>query len=249
MLGTLDLEVAAEPLYTLVTVTGGLHLGSYRRLRDGLLEIAADEPEAVIAGVDGLDLDAVAPVGVFGLVARRLGTWPGIPFALAGAASRTGALREHGIHRQVAIGEDVGSAERALCKPSRQRTELVLPRGLEASAVARAAVREACARWEVPQFVYDGILVAGELATNAVQHTTSTATLRLDLRRGRLTIAVLDDDPRPAVLLPRPWPGAAGLGLHIVARSAEAWGCSPRWSGGKVVWALLTSERHTGEPD
>ncbi|WP_284741516.1 hypothetical protein [Amycolatopsis sp. RTGN1] len=127
MLGTLDLEVVSQPLYTLVTVTGGLHLGSYRRLRDGLLEVAADEPEAVIAGIDGLDLDAVAPVGVFGLVARRLGTWPGIPFALAGTASRTRALREQGIHRQVAIGEDVGSAERALCKPSRQQTELVLP--------------------------------------------------------------------------------------------------------------------------
>ena len=249
MLGTLDLEVVSQPLYTLVTVTGGLHLGSYRRLRDGLLEVAADEPEAVIAGIDGLDLDAVAPVGVFGLVARRLGTWPGIPFALAGTASRTRALREQGIHRQVAIGEDVGSAERALCKPSRQQTELILPRGLEASAMARAAVREACARWEVPQFVYDGILVAGELAANAAQHTTSAATLRLDLRRGRLTIAVLDDDPHPAVLHPRPRPGAAGLGMHIVARSADAWGCSSRWSGGKVVWAVLTSERHAREPD
>jgi len=63
MPGTLDLEVASQPHYTLVTVTGGLHLGSYRRLRDGLLEVAADEPEAVIAGIDGLDLDAVAPVG------------------------------------------------------------------------------------------------------------------------------------------------------------------------------------------
>jgi anti-sigma regulatory factor (Ser/Thr protein kinase) len=248
MLGTLDLDVASQPLYTLVTVTGGLHLGSYRRLRDGLLEVAADEPEAVIAGIDGLDLDAVAPVGVFGLVARRLGTWPGIPFALAGAANRTRALREQGIHRQVAIGEDVGSAERTLCKPSRQQTELILPHGLEASAVARAAVREACAQWEVPQFVYDGILVAGELAANAAQHTTSTATLRLDLRRGRLTVAVLDDDPRPAVLFPRPRAGAAGLGLHIVARSAQAWGCSSRWSGGKVVWAVLTSERHAADP-
>jgi anti-sigma regulatory factor (Ser/Thr protein kinase) len=125
---------------------------------------------------------------------------------------------------------------------------VVLPRGIEASAAARTAVREACARWEVPRFVYDGILVAGELAVNATQHTTSAATLRLDLRRGRLTIAVLDDDPRPAVLLPRPRPGAAGLGLHIVARSAEAWGCSPRWSGGKVVWAVLTSEQRVGEP-
>jgi hypothetical protein len=33
-----------------------------------------------------------------------------------------------------------------------------------------------------------------------------------------------------------------------VARSAEAWGCSPRWSGGKVVWAVLTSEQRVGEP-
>ncbi|MCR6485120.1 ATP-binding protein [Amycolatopsis sp. OK19-0408] len=244
MRGALDLDVAQQPDYTLVTVTGGLHLGSYRQLRDGLLEIAADEPEAVIAGIGGLDLGDVAPVGVFGLVARRLGTWPGIPLALAaGAGDQAQALREHGVHRQVAIGENVRSAERALLRPSRQRTEVVLPRSLDASAVARAAVREACTRWEVPQFVYDGILVAGELAANVVQHTTSAATLRLDLRRGRLTIAVLDDDPRPAVLLPRTRPTAAGLGLHIVARSADTWGSSPRWSGGKVVWAVVTSEQ------
>lgn len=246
MPGTLDLDVAHQPNYTLVTVTGGLHLGSYRRLRDGLLEVAADGPDAVIAGIGGLDLGDVAPVGVFGLVARRLGTWPGIPLALAtGAQDQAQALREHGVHRQVAIGENVRSAERALLRPSRQQVEVALPRSLDASAIARAAVREACARWEVPRFVYDGILVAGELAANAVQHTTSEATLRLDLRRGRLTIAVLDDDPRPAVLRPRPRPTAAGLGLHIVARSSDTWGSSPRWSGGKVVWAVLTA----GPPD
>ncbi|MEV4051995.1 hypothetical protein AB0J55_12510 [Amycolatopsis sp. NPDC049688] len=54
------------------------------------------------------------------------------------------------------------------------------------------------------------------------------------------------DDPRPAVLRPRPTPGASGLGLHIVAQSAAEWGCSPRWSGGKVVWAVLTSRGRTG---
>lgn len=248
MRSTLDLEVAPGPRFTLVTVSGGLHLGSYRHLRDGLLSVAADGPEAVIAGIDDLDFGAVAPLGVFGLVARRIETWPGIPLALAGAPGRARALREQGIHRQVAIGEDVPKAERALSWSSRQRAEVVLPRSLKASAVARAAVREACAQWEIPQFIYDGVLVAGELATNAIQHTKSAAVLRLDLRRGRLTIAVLDDDPSPAVLLPPPRPGASGLGLHIVASSAHAWGCSLRWSRGKVVWAVLTTDRPVGEP-
>ncbi|WP_370961934.1 ATP-binding protein [Amycolatopsis sp. cg9] len=250
MHGTLDLEVAARPHYTLVTVRGGLHLGSYRRLRDGLLQIAADGPDAVIAGVGDLDFGPVAPVGVFAHVARRIRIWPGIPLALAtGTAGHARALRAHGVHREAAIGEDIPSAERALGKAARRQAELVLPRTGEAPALARAAVRRACAEWGVTHFVYDGILVAGELATNAVQHTTSAATLRLDLRHGRLTVAVLDDDPRPAVPSPRPRPGSAGLGLHLVAHSAQRWGCSPRWSGGKAVWAVLTTERRTTAPD
>ncbi|WP_372671797.1 hypothetical protein [Amycolatopsis kentuckyensis] len=84
------------------------------------------------------------------------------------------------------------------------------------------------------------------LTENTIRHTTSTPTLRLDLRRGRLTVAVLDDDPHAAVLLPRPTPGASGLGLHIVAQPATHWGCGPRWSGGKAVRAILTSDRHSG---
>lgn len=243
----LVLELDVEPRYALVTVNGDLHLGSYRQLRDGLLEVAADAPDAVIARIDDLGFGADAPLSVFGTVARRLGTWPGIPFALAtGAAGQARTLREQGVHRRVAIRDDVRSAERALCKPTRRQVEVLLPRGQEASGIARTAVREACAEWAVPQFVYDGILVAGELAENAVRHTATAATLRLDLRRGRLTVAVLDGDPHPAVLLPRPTPGAAGLGLHIVAQSAAEWGCSPRWSGGKVVWAVLTSDRPPG---
>ncbi|EOD65797.1 ATP-binding protein [Amycolatopsis vancoresmycina] len=243
----LELDVTSQARFALVTAQGGLHLGSYRRLRDGLLEVAADTPDAVIARIDGLDFDGFAPLSVFGLVARRLGTWPGIPFALAtGTEDQARTLREQGVHRRVAIQGDVPSAERALCRPARRQLELPLHRDPEAPALARTAVREACARWSVPHFVYDGILVAGELAENTLRHTGSAITLRLDLRRDRLTIAVLDDDPRPAVLLPRPTPGASGLGLHIVAQSAAEWGCSPRWSGGKVVWAVLTSEGRPG---
>ncbi|WP_328454193.1 hypothetical protein [Amycolatopsis sp. NBC_00438] len=59
-----------------------------------------------------------------------------------------------------------------------------------------------------------------------------------------LTVAVSDDSPRPAVLQDRSGLRAPGLGLRIVADAARVWGSSPRWSGGKIVWAVLALGKH-----
>ncbi len=82
-------------------------------------------------------------------------------------------------------------------------------------------------------------MVATELVENALGHTESTPRLRLELRRGRFTVAVADDDPLPAVLRERLTRTEPGLGLWLVVRVARRWGCARSWSGGKVVWAVL----------
>lgn len=66
-------------------------------------------------------------------------------------------------------------------------------------------------------------------------------------RRRLLTVAVADDSDRPAVLLDRADARDPGLGLRIVADAARAWGSRRRWSGGKIVWAAITSGAHDGQ--
>ncbi|WIX91332.1 ATP-binding protein [Amycolatopsis sp. DG1A-15b] len=137
---------------------------------------------------------------------------------------------------------DVESAERHQTVPIRRWAQHVFPRGRENPAeLARAFLREHLADWGVSDLVYDGTLIVGELVSNAIQHTMSAPDVHLDLRRGLLTIAVADSSPRPAMLVERADLRDPGLGLRIVAHTAKAWGSSRRWSGGKVVWATLTT--------
>ena len=243
MLVGITIELTHRLASALVTVTGELDLSGYAFLRDGLLKVAADTPPCLIADINGLVLSEYSPTTVFPLVARRIGDWPGIPFLLVSHESvQVRALHEHGVDRFVPVHPDVEAAERQPV-PIRQFAQQVLSRSDDAPALARAFVRERVERWGLPTLVYDGTLVATELVTNVIQHTRSCPTLHLELCRGMVTVAVSDDSPRPAVLLERTG-RQPGLGLRIVADAARVWGSSPRWSGGKIVWAVLTTGRH-----
>ncbi|UOX85871.1 ATP-binding protein [Amycolatopsis sp. FBCC-B4732] len=236
----ITLEPARRPASTLVTVTGELDLSGYGFLRDGLLEVAADGPPGLIADVGGLTIGELAPATVFPLVARRLGHWPGIPFAVVTRQrDHLRTFRRHGTDRHVAVHDDVETAERHQEIPARRSARQEFPQTVEAATLARGFLRECTTDWGVPGLTYDGLLVVGELVDNALQHTRSAPDVRLDLRGKLLTIAVADDNPRPAVLLERPGLRDPGIGLQIVAQTARRWGSSTRWSGGKVVWATL----------
>ncbi|MFJ1759821.1 ATP-binding protein [Amycolatopsis sp. NPDC088138] len=247
----LTLRLTPRPESALVTVSGDLNLPGYASLRDGLLKIAADTPPGIVANVSGLTMGELAPATVFPLVARRIEEWPGIPLSLVtDRNAHVRLLSRSGIDRFVAVHPDVEAAEHHQATPLRHQADRTLPRTANTVALARSFVRELAARWDVPELIYDGALIAGELADNAVRHTSSVPRMRLDLRRGLLTVAIADDNPNPAVLLDRSDTRSPGLGLHIVAHAAKVWGSSHRWSGGKVVWAVLTSARHheRGEP-
>jgi hypothetical protein len=243
----LTLRLTARPDSALVTVSGDLDLPGYASLRDGLLKVAADTPPGIVADISGLTMGELAPASVFPLVARRIGDWPGIPLSLVTSRNaHVRMLHRSGIDRFVAVHADVEAAEHHQTTPVRHRADRTLPRTTNTAALARSFVRELAGQWDVPELVYDGALIAGELADNALRHTSSVPRMRLDLRRGLLTVAISDDDPSPAVLLERSDVRSPGLGLSIVAHAAKVWGSSHRWSGGKVVWAVLTSARHHG---
>jgi anti-sigma regulatory factor (Ser/Thr protein kinase)/anti-anti-sigma regulatory factor len=230
------------PRSTVVTLTGTLSLLTYPQVRDGLLKIATDTPHAVIADIHGLTLDDDALASVFAVIARRIGDWPGIPFALVTSLpEHRAALASRAVDRFVAVHDDVETAERGLENPPCRVAAQTLVSSDAASASARQFVRQVCDEWQVPQHLEDAQLIATEFVENTIRHTFSWPHLRLELRRGVLTVSVADDDPRQAVLLERLSPAEPGMGLRMVTRVARLWGCSRSWSGGKVVWAVLTT--------
>ena len=87
----------------------------------------------------------------------------------------------------------------------------------------------------------DIILIADELAANAIIHTQSrgsTFTVRCQLSTGTARIEIED--------LGGPWrrrnPGDRPHGLDIVQAltGPDGWGTQPTGTGGRVVWARIT---------
>src|ERR1044072_1183765 len=62
-------------------------------------------------------------------------------------------------------------------------------------ALARRFVLDVCSDWPVGPRVREAVVIANELVENTLLHTYSAPMLRLELRRGMLTIAVYDDNP------------------------------------------------------
>jgi anti-sigma regulatory factor (Ser/Thr protein kinase) len=83
------------------------------------------------------------------------------------------------------------------------------------------------------------ILVASELAANALSHARSAFTVALRRDGGAVVVEVRDASPDPPAITRPPPDASDGRGLLIVDRLARAWGSRPVPSGGKIVWAEL----------
>ncbi|MDQ7808569.1 ATP-binding protein [Amycolatopsis sp. A133] len=234
------MELTRRTRSTVLALTGTLDLRSHARVRDGLLKAATEAPDGLIADVSELGFAGDAQLSVFALVAMRLSDWPGIPFALvSGQPDREKMLRRLPVARYARVHPDVAAAERGFGEPVRRRAVREFPRAETTGALAREFVTEVCGAWGFPELVGDALVIVTELVENTLRHTSSRPEVRIDLRRGICTIAVADDDPRPAELHERQTTTEPGLGLKLVAQFARAWGCSGSWTGGKVVWATL----------
>ena len=96
--------------------------------------------------------------------------------------------------------------------------EWVLPDDLSAARAARAHVADDLARRGIPDSVADDILlVASELAANAIRHGRPPALLRLSYSAGRVRVTVSSHggSTEPMVLEARPDAGH-GRGLAMV---------------------------------
>jgi hypothetical protein len=225
-----------------VRLDGVLDPTNYRWLRDMLVKLAVEQPEALVVDVDLLTVANETALTVFSAVWMRVCDWPGVAIMLVARTPSQQAMLSGAISRFVpcypSVTEALAAADRP---PVRRRASTDLESDPESSRVVRMFVRRVCEDWGIlGEAVPDAIAVANELVDNAIQHTATPGEIRLELRHGTLTIAVRDGSSKPAMLHERVGGDRSGNGLRIVADIARTWGCSPHLSGGKVVWAALS---------
>ncbi|PXY31722.1 STAS domain-containing protein [Prauserella muralis] len=237
----LTVEIAPHDGCLVVRPTGELNALTYRSLRDTLLKCAADTPAAVIVDIEHLAIATTSALTVF--TSAQVSTaaeWPAVPVLLvAHDDARLAWLRSTAVGRFVGCHPDLGSAVAAAgSPPPRLRTVRSLPRH-RPGIVARRFVTEVLEQWQVATLVDDAVVIATELAENACVHAGTDIEIRLELRRGVLTVAIADGSSAPAMLREQPTGPRSVSGLQLVSRLATTWGSTPSPSGGKIVWATL----------
>ncbi|MFL6118995.1 STAS domain-containing protein [Actinophytocola sp.] len=241
----LRLENQALDEAVVVAPVGRLDVATYRQLRDHLIKVGTDNPRAIVVDLNGLEIESDSTLAIFPAVHTRLQVWPGVPLLLVSGTGRVRTrLARNRTARYLPVLETIAEAMAALDDPPPCRVAHVqLPNSLASPRLAREFVRLTCVDWNLELLLDDALLLVGELVTNAVMHTYSAPSVRLELRRNVFSVAVRDDTPGE-INMRDPGGDAAGIhGLLLVAQIATVWGCSPTSSGGKVVWATLRTRR------
>lgn len=119
----------------------------------------------------------------------------------------------------------------------------------ECAAEARALIRGTLRRWGMTRLADDAEAIAAELAANAIAAARQpqdscypAIIIGLHDRPPELRIYVWDNGPRQPRTAGAAADAETGRGLAIVEALSHAWGWYPTpESGGKVVWAALTT--------
>lgn len=105
---------------------------------------------------------------------------------------------------------------------------------------ARRFVATALRSWHLDRLVGDSVLVASELATNAMRHAESPFRISLHRTRDSIRIAIADVAETAPSARVAASDDAGGRGVQIVEQLAHRWGWEAA-STGKVVWAELAT--------
>jgi len=128
-------------------------------------------------------------------------------------------------------GTDAGAGSRA------SRVFVPLPAAVPA---VRRFIASALDDWRQEGVVGDAVLVASELATNALRYASSPFRVTLERGDGSVRISVEDlADRRPTLCRPT-HDATGGRGVFIVDDVSREWGFEPLPQG-KVVWAELAT--------
>ncbi|MFC8518248.1 ATP-binding protein [Streptomyces sp. NPDC057257] len=124
---------------------------------------------------------------------------------------------------------------------------LSIPNDPRAVTVCRRTLRLILTLHGLINLVDTAELLAAELISNAVRHTTGPAALRLRWSGGVLRIGAWDADPEPPappLALDQPTCAENGRGLALVRACSDLWGWQPQsrnGNRGKYVWCQLAT--------
>ena len=228
-----SLVVTGEP-YPVIGLTGLLDAVSAPSVRSALLDVLAEQPEAVVIDVAALTTDAAA-AGVLREVARETADWPAAHLVLC-CARDTGAWQSTGLP----VWPDRAEAFAALGPPDPgHHLRLDLEPVLGAARRARELVTEACARWDCPDLTGPACIVLTEMVNNVVAHARTPMTVMLARQPDRMSVAVRDHSTTiPRFTGPVAPTSYGGRGLLLIDSVSSRWG-NLALDQGKVVWALL----------
>jgi anti-sigma regulatory factor (Ser/Thr protein kinase) len=127
----------------------------------------------------------------------------------------------------------------------------------ESARTAREFTVATLHEWQLEPLIEDAVVIASELATNAIQHGTPAVTetdaselerarveLSWCLQASRLICVVTDQAGTPPTMAAQDLEAESGHGLQIVGALAVAWGWTILSTGEKAVWAALELPGH-----
>ncbi|WP_246614883.1 ATP-binding protein [Paractinoplanes bogorensis] len=222
--------------YPLVRLTGALDAGTAQAMRAALLDVLAEQPEAVLVDASELILPAPDAVSVLRDVRQETADWPAAHLALC---DTRGAAAWPGIGWPVWPGPREALADLGRPDPD-HRLHLALEPALGAARRARELITEACARWDRPELAGPACIVVTELVNNVVVHARTPMVVLVATHGSGLSVAVRDHSGIVPTFTGGPVPPTAygGRGMLLIDSVAERWG-NLRLGEGKVVWALL----------
>ncbi len=234
-------QVRSSSPIGLIELAGTLRCDTTPRLREAVLRVLADRPDAIVLDLAGLDDVEDVSVGVFPALGRTVAAAADGELILAAAGPVTRHVLRKAAPLFVRVFDTCGQAMEAAARaPARRRVTRQLPADAHAGRTARRVLDEVCTRWRLTGLREAALVIATELVTNAVDHVGTPIELCVTVRHRVLRIEVSDHSD----VLPIPLdlsPGAIqGHGLRLVDSLATHWGAmNTAW--GKTVWAELVT--------
>lgn len=221
----------------LLRVSGTLDRVTGDALQQAVRHSLATQPSRLLVDIAQLRVGDPLGLSAFSAVVCQTAEWPNVPIVLCGADRQTAAVLAAAPEcAELEFAADCDEAMQAAGdapRPDRVRVRLrPVP---DACREVRHLVTQACTKWQRADLTATATLIATELVANVVRHAHTTMVFTLNLRDGRLVMAVRDGCRR----LPKPadpsLSSAGGRGLRLIRDLTEAWGVLPV-ADGKVVW-------------
>jgi anti-anti-sigma factor len=241
---SIRIEQAARDGCLVVSLVGALDIAAAPQVQRALLKCLAEQPDAVICDLSGVQRIDPVCASIFTAVAHRpTSRWPDSSMLLCRARPAVGAvLLRHGTPRFLPIYDTLEQAlAQARSRPPFLRERLRLAPTLDAISTACWFVGEVCQRWQLDELTETAQSIVGEITTDAVLDEPTgveSIELRVELRATGLLVSVQSPGP-PLTPVHADHGGDPGSGLEVVKRVATNWGVRRQTDGSRIVWCVL----------